>query len=411
VQLVLTGIHQRTTPVALRERLAFDEAGRAAALHALREQAHEAFILSTCNRVEIAAWLDDHADPKLVARFLTEWHDLDVDALAPHVITRTGEAAVHHLFHLAAGLDSMVLGEAQIMWQLKEAAEAASASGALGPHLRRLVDGALTTGKLVRTETGIARMNLSVVSVAVDLARKASGTLRDRRVLVVGAGRMAELAIKHLHGEVGELTVTSRSLERAVALASHFGVNSAPIDQLEDLVALNDIVVCCTSAPEPVIDVAMVERAAANRIRPLVLVDLAVPRDVEPQAGQVPNVRLFDVDAMQALCEANRNARACEISAAERLVDGEVARFMHWWSHQKVVPTIRALRERAEAIRTTELERTLTQLRHLGPREQAAIGALSAAIINKLLHQPIASLKNPGEADDLAGAVQRLFQL
>lgn len=411
MQLVLTGIHQRTTPVALRERLAFDEPGRVAALRALREQAHEAFILSTCNRVEIATWLDDHADPKLVARFLTEWHDLDVDALAPHVITRTSEAAVRHLFHLAAGLDSMVLGEAQIMWQLKEAAEAASANGALGPHLRRLVDGALTTGKLVRTETGIARMNLSVVSVAVELARKASGRLRDRRVLVVGAGRMAELAIKHLHGEAGELTVTSRSLERAMALASHFGVNSAPIGELAELVAVNDIVVCCTSAPEPVIDVAMVERAAANRIRPLVLVDLAVPRDVEPQAGQVPNVRLFDVDAMQALCEANRNARACEISAAEQLVDGEVAKFMHWWSNQRVVPTIRALRERAEAIRTTELERTLTQLRHLGPQEQAAIGALSAAIINKLLHQPIASLKNPGEADDLVGAVQRLFQL
>ena len=410
MQLVLTGIHQRTTPVALRERLAFDQAGRMAALQALREHAHEALILSTCNRVEIAAWLDDYTDPQVIARFLSEWHDLEADALTPHVITRTGEAAVHHLFHLAAGLDSMVLGEAQIMWQIKEAAEVAASSGALGPHLRRLVDGALTTGKLVRTETGIARLNLSVVSVAVELARKASGGLCDLRVLVVGAGRMAELAIKHLHGEVGELTVASRSPARATALAHHFGVHSASIDQLAALVAANDVVVCCTSAPEPVIDVAMVEHAA-TRSTPLVLVDLAVPRDVEPQAGQVPNVRLFDVDAMQALCEANRCARAGEINAAERLVDGEVTKFMQWWSSQKVVPTIRALREHAETIRAAELERTLTQLRHLGPREQAAIGALSAAIINKLLHQPIASLKNPGDSDDLAGAVQRLFQL
>ncbi|MBC8160566.1 MAG: glutamyl-tRNA reductase [Roseiflexaceae bacterium] len=411
MQLVLTGIHQRTTPVALREQLAFDQSNLAAALAALRAQAHEAMILSTCNRVEIIAWMDDQADPAQLATFLTGWHGLQPEDIAPHIFTRTGEAAVHHLFRLAAGLDSMVLGEEQIMSQLKEAAQAATDAGALGPALRRLIDGALSAGKLVRSKTGIARLNLSVVSVAVDLARRANGGLGDQRVLIVGAGRMAELALKHLHARAGSLLVTSRSPERAAALAVRFGVRSAAIADLPALIAASDVVFSCTSCSTPIIDREMAAQAAAGRAVPLTLIDLAVPRDIAPEVAIIPQVLLFDVDAMRVICESNRAARAAEVSAAEQLVTGEVEKFEQWLASQKAVPTIRALRERAEQIRAGELERTLARLPNLGQREQELIGALSAAIVNKLLHQPISALKNPREAEEMMLAAQRLFQL
>lgn len=411
MQLVITGIHQRTTPVAVREQLAFDQESMAAALHALREQVIEACILSTCNRVEIYAVLDDNADPASLARFLGDWHALDFDALAPHVYTYVDGEAVRHLFRLAAGLDSMVLGEEQIMGQIRGAMQAAVEALALGPTLRRLIDGALAAGKLVRTKTGIARLNLSVVSVAVDIARRAGGTLHDRHVLIIGAGRMAELALKHLHAQAGGVTVISRTDTRAAALAERFGAHSAPFAELETCLATCDVVLSCTSAPGLVVNAAQLEPIVSKRETSLVLLDLAVPRDIDPQTAALPNTILFDVDAMQAICDANRKTRAGEVDAAEELVCGEVEKFMLWWTNQKIVPTIKALRERAEEIRTAELERTLARLPNLAPNEQAVIGALSAAIVNKLLHMPIASLKNPQHADELAVAVQRLFQL
>ncbi|KAB8140206.1 glutamyl-tRNA reductase [Chloroflexia bacterium SDU3-3] len=408
MQLVITGIHQRTTPVALREQLAFADADLPAALQALREQAIEACVLSTCNRVEIYATMEDDADPQALAHFLADWHHVDRATVLPHTTTLVGEAAVQHVFRLAAGLDSMVLGEEQITSQIRSAVQAASDAGALGAHLRRMIDNALTAGKLVRTNTGIARLNLSVVSVAVDLARQRFGTLAGRRVLVVGAGRMAELAIKHLHG-IAHVTVANRTAARAEALAQRYGVQSAPYAALPQLLAAHDVAICCTSAPDVVLTAAQVAEAAAHS--PQVLLDLAVPRDIDPAAIALENVTLFDVDHMQAICASNREARAAEVSAAEDVVRGEVAKFMDWWATQRIVPTIRALRERAEAIRAAELERTLARLPNLGPSEQAAISALSAAIVNKLLHSPITSLKNPSEADELAHAVQRLFQL
>lgn len=412
MQLVITGIHQRTAPLALRERLACAAADLPAALQRLRAFADEGFIISTCNRVEVCGIVDAPHDEHALRQFLLEWKDLAPDELLPHVYTYVGEDAVRHVFRLAAGLDSMVLGEDQIMAQIKAAMSAANDAGMLGNVLHRLLQSALAAGKVVRTQTGIARTPVSVVSVALDMARQALGDLHDKRVTVVGAGRMAELALKHLHGDrTTAIRVLSRTYERAAALAEQYGVVAAPFAALEQFVGESDIVISCTSSPEIVLDSAMIERATAGRSTPLLLLDLAVPRDVDRRAAALPHVRLFDVDDMQAVSEENRAARTAEIVKAEELLEGEADKFAQWWSSQRVVPTIRALRERAEAIRVTELERTLARLPELSPREQQAVQALSAAIVNKLLHQPITSLKDPHVGGELAEAVQQLFQL
>lgn len=410
MQLVITGIHQRTAPVALRERLAFDSEQLAGALVALRDQVSEACIISTCNRVEVYALVAEGANPALVGTFLANWHNLPTATLAEHSFTLTGADAVRHLFRVAAGLDSMVLGEDQIVGQIRGAVQHAVDAQAIGPNLRRLFDSALMAGKLVRTNTGISRLNLSVVSVAIDCARQTFGTLQQR-VLIIGAGRMAELALKHLHATGATATVISRTAERAATLAARYGVAHAPMSALDAQLATSDVVLSCTSAPEIIISAQQVAIATRQRECPLVLLDLAVPRDIDPLATLLPGVRLFDVDGMQAICAANRAARAAEVDAAEELISSEVTKFMTWWSSQRVVPTIRALRDHAELIRTAELERTLSRFPNLGPAEQAAIGALSAAIVNKLLHSPITSLKNPRQADELVYAVQQLFQL
>jgi glutamyl-tRNA reductase len=231
-------------------------------------------------------------------------------------------------------------------------------------------------------------------------------------VLIVGAGRMAELALKHLRDEPGlTVSIANRSFERAQTLAQAYDAVAVPLDQLEQAIGAADVVLSCTAAPETIVTADMVARAQGGRAGPLLLLDLAVPRDIDPRAAELPNVQLYDVDSLRPIAEANRVTRAAEVARAEELVDGEVAKFMEWWAAQGVVPTIRALRERAETIRAAELQRTLSRLQHLSPREQEAIGALSTAIVNKLLHQPIATLKDPESGDQLAQALQQLFQL
>jgi glutamyl-tRNA reductase len=411
-QLVIIGTHQRICPIAMRERLAFDAANIQPALRMLRDYADEGFIVSTCNRVEVGGLVAGHGCEQELLRFLGDCHRVAIEELAPHLYIYTGAEAVRHLFRLAAGLDSMVLGEDQIQVQLKSALAEARAAGAAGPLVDRLLQSALAAGKLVRSQTGIARSHLSIVSVALDLARQTSGGLAGRRVLVLGAGRMAELALKHLRDDAPEaIVIVNRTFERAQALADAYSVTAQPSEQLAQAIREADVVLSCTAASEIVIGAELVAQARAGRRAPLLLLDLAVPRDVDPAVAELPGVRLSGVDDLRTICEANRAARATEIASAEELVGAEVAKFVEWWATQEVVPTIRALRERAEAIRTAELQRTLSKLPDLSPREQAAIGALSAAIVNKLLHQPIARLKDPEAGGQLAQVIQHLFQL
>lgn len=411
--LLFSGIHQRTAPMALRERLAFSPADLPAALAQLHTITREGFLLSTCNRVEIYAIVDDSPDAVTVLEhFLADWHGLDHRELAPFVTTCTDMDVARRLFRLASGLDSMVLGEDQIVGQLKDAIQSAQHAGALGPLLHHLVERALAAGKQVRTETGIARSRLSVVSVALDLARSAGWQPGEARVLVVGAGRMADLALKYLRAEgCTQIAVANRTLVRAEALAAHYGATAMPLESVETELLACDLAIFCTSAPDVVLSQAAAERIAAQRTQPLLLLDLAVPRDVERTVGEVAGIRLFDVDAMQPICNANRAARLAEMESAERLVERAVGEFQQWWEVQQVVPTIRALRELAESIRMHEIQRTLARHPDLSPREQRAMDVFSQALINKILHAPTMALKDPQSGGDLVGAVQRLFQL
>lgn len=409
----MIGVHQRTTPVAVRERLAFGPERAPAALEALRAYADEGFIVSTCNRVEVYGLVGgDEPGDRVLRRFLAEWHDVSPETLTPYLYTFTGIDAVRHVFRLAAGLDSMVLGEDQIQVQLKAALAQARAAGAAGQLVQRLLHSALAAGKLVRTRTGIARNPVSVVSVALEIARETLNGLEDRNVLIVGAGRVAELTLKHLRGDAPRsVRIVNRTIERARETATICGADVWPLDRMEEALRQADVVVSCTSAPEIVVGAEVVARALEGRATPILLLDLAVPRDIDRQVAALPGVRLCDVDDLRGICETNRAARAAEVASAEALVESEVAKFMEWWGTQEVVPTIRALRSRAETIRTAELDRTLAKLPGLSPREQDAIQALSVAIVNKLLHQPITSMKDPQAGGQLAQAVQALFQL
>jgi glutamyl-tRNA reductase len=410
VQLVIVGTHQRICPVGMREQLAFGAERMREALASLRQYADEGFIISTCNRVEVGGIVS--GGPNDLERFLAEWHHMPPENMAPYLYTYTGADAARHVFRLGAGLDSMVLGEDQVMVQIKAALAQAQSAGAAGQRINRLLNGALATGKSVRTRTEIARSHLSTVSVALDIARQELCSLRQRNIVIVGAGRIAELALKHIHKEAPRsLVVLNRTYERASDLAASYAAQAMPIEYLQEALRRADVVLACTASPDTVIDAAMVERATGDRATPLVLLDLAVPRDIDPAAAAISGVRLIGIDDMRAICDTNRAARAGEVAAAEALVEAELGKFMEWWTSQEVVPTIRALRERAEAIRLAEIDRALARLPNLSERDQAAIHAMSAAIVNKLLHQPIATLKETATDGGLALAVQHLFQL
>lgn len=414
MQPLVIGVHQRNAPVALREQLAFTERDLPRALPALRRFVGEGAILSTCHRTEIYAVEDGNSDAESGAwRFLEQWHGQAAEQARPYLYVKQGSDAARHLFRLAAGLDSMVLGEDQILSQLKGALDAAHETAVLGPTLHRLLECALAAGKLVRTETSIARGHLSAVSVVLDLARQGLGSLAHRRVLVIGAGVTGELALKHLRDEPDALvTLANRTADRAEAVAARHGARTWPFDRLGEAVAETDLILSCTAAPSPILNAAMVAEAMEHRGgRPLLIFDLAVPRDIDPAAAAISGVQLFDVDILHELSAANRETRAAEIARADALIETGVAAFAHWLAAQDRVPTIRALREHAESIRAREVERALAHLPDLSPHQRQSVEALTSAIVNKLLHQPTVSLKDPVAGNGLALATRRLFAL
>jgi len=413
MQITLIGVHQRNTPVTVRERLAFNLYELPDALLALRRYVDEGIILSTCNRVEVCAVTRNGvAGDEALKTFLVEQRGVDQALFAPSLYVYHNEAVVRHLYRLAAGLDSMVLGEDQIVGQVKEALAIAHAAGAIGPVLHRVLHGALAAGKRARTHTGIATGHVSVVSVALDAMRQYPDLLKRGRALVIGAGHIAELTLKHLLAEgCSAITIVNRTGARADALAQRYGVARRPWSDLEDALAASDIVVSCTSAPGIVLSQQMVERAAAGRSTPLLLFDLAVPRDIDQGVAEIPGVYLHDVDALEPICRTNRALRAAEAERAETIIEGEVAKFMEWWAVQQAVPTIRALRKRAEDIRDAEIRRALARCPELSPQQRETVIALSTAIINKLLHEPIVALRDPEASGELLTAVRRLFNI
>jgi glutamyl-tRNA reductase len=413
MQIVVVGLNHDTSPVAVRERLAFAESALPEALERLRAKVQEGFLLSTCNRTEVYAFAG-HAESgaQHLSRFLAKAGGLPVAELETFSYTHAHDAAVRHLFRVAAGLDSMVLGDDQIVAQLKVALDTARRADALGPVLGRLGDAALAAAKRVRSNTAIGRTPVSVVSIGVLAAESRLGGLRGVRVAVVGAGRTAATAVQHLEGCGAEVTVVGRDPGRTELVATTCRVTAAPWSALARTLGDADVVVSCTSAPDAVIDRAMLESACRDRpSRPLFCLDLAVPRDIDPSAASLPGVTLIDMDALNLVAAANRSQRALELGDAELIVAERTERFMDWWRGREVVPAITQLRERAEAIRDAELERALARLPELSEHDQLVVRSLAARLVNKLLHHPITTLKDDPEGANMARIVQHLFGL
>jgi glutamyl-tRNA reductase len=413
VQIVVVGLNQNSAALAVRERLAFVPGELPHALKGLRNHVPEGFILSTCNRVEIYG-LAGHADSgaQLLGRFLAETRGFPPDELRPLLYSYGHEAAVAHLFRVASGMDSMVVGEGEVLSQVRAALDVAHAAGTLGPVLRRLGSAAVGAGKRVRARTAIGRNPLSVVTLALQAAAAHGQPISDASVLVLGAGEIAETVLRHLdRASPRRVIVASRRYERASALAARYDVASVRMENLADALADADVVVSCTSAPEFVVHSVDVAAVRPSGSRKLLCLDLGVPRAIDPDVGNLPGVTLVDLDELQAAADENRTRRVREVEAAEVVVGAEVERFMDWWRSRQVVPTIAALRAYAAEVRDSEIAYALARLGDLPPREAFVIRALAQRIVGKLLHRPLTVLKADAEGANMAQVLRQLFQL
>jgi glutamyl-tRNA reductase len=415
--IVIVGVSHKTAPLEVREALAFPRDGLAEALQRLREGLGlpEAMILSTCNRVEIYGRRVGEGSAAALAAFLAHFHGRNPEDLAPHVYRVEGEAAVRHAFRVAASLDSLVIGEPQILGQVKEAYQIAEAADSLGSALNALRNRSLAAAKRARTDTGIGHNAVSVSYVAVELARKIFGELKDRRVLLVGAGKMTELAAKHLVRCGARATVLGgRTFAKAEELAAALGGRAAPFESLRQELAEADIVISGTGAPGIVIHREDVDAARGSRLRPLFVIDIAVPRDVEASVASLRGVFLYDLDDLKSVAEANIRERQKEAAAAEAIVEQEVLEFLAWQKSLDVVPLLVELRRRGDEIRKEELSRARKRLGTLTPEQEAVLEAASVSIVNKLLHPPTAALKEiaqNGRGLDQVALIRKLLGL
>lgn len=420
MDIIVVGLSHKTAPVEVREKLAVPDSRLGEALCRLCAYpgVKEGVLLSTCNRVEVYAVVDQVEEGYArVQEFLADTHlSLSSEQLTPHLYWYTGDRAIGHLFRVAASLDSMVVGEAQILGQLKDAYEVALAHKASGVILNKLVKKAISVAKRVRTETRIAEMAVSVSYAAVELAKKIFSNLGEKTVLLVGAGEMAELAAQHLiRNGVRRVMITTRDSHSAIELAKRFNGVPVPFDEFQRELAEADIVLCSTGAAHYLIRSEDVQRAVRQRMnRPIFLIDISVPRNIDPAVKDIDNAFLFDIDDLEMRVEQNREERRREAGKAERLIEEEVDVILHWLKSLEVTPTILALRRRAEEIKHAELEKSMSRLGHLSPEERSAVEGLASAIVNKLLHGSLVTLKT--EADSAGGslfveAARRFFNL
>ncbi len=396
--LMVVGLNHHSTPVELRERFAFSEGALEASLPRLvdTETIREGAILSTCNRVEVVAHTPNlEGANKKICAFLAEEQRVALPHFASYLYTHVNQEAVSHLFRVASSLDSLVVGEPQILGQVKDAYHASSALGTLGAVLHRCFHKSFSVAKRVRTETRIAAKAVSVSAVAVDLACTIFDRLDDKTAMVIGVGEMGEQAVRQLRGcGIGTILVTNRTFRRAVELARTCTGTVVPFDQLDKHLYLADIVIGAAGSPHYVLHSGMVEEALEERKRsPMFLIDLGVPRNFDPRLNNLDNVFLYDIDDLEQVVEDNRGERQVEAVKAEAIVAEEAENFWRWFVNQEVTPTIVALREQAESIRTREVEKTLAGLPELSPQAKKSIEALTRSLTNKLLHPPLAYLK------------------
>ena len=419
MKLLVTGVSHKTAPVEIRESLAFPEPALPGALRSLksRDGISEACILSTCNRVEIMVTSEDGAEPAAqVDTFLQQSRLVAPATIEPHLYRHQDQQAIHHLFRVASSLDSMVVGEPQILGQLKTAYGIAKENGAISGWLDGLLARAFSVAKRVRSETGIGQMAVSVSFAAVELARKIFGSLNNRTVMIVGAGKMSELAARHLRRSgATHVFVTNRTHERAIEMARLF--QGTPVDYSRFLATLpeTDILIASSGAPHYILHKDEVHRViAARRNKPMFLIDIAVPRNIEPAVNDLDNVFLYDIDDLQEVVNANLRERQKEAERAEEIVTEEVERTMARLKAQEITPTILSLQEELERIRQGEMEKVRRKYGPASPEQEEAWEMLTRGIINKVAHGPISELRvQAGRPDGapIIAAIRKVFHL
>ncbi|PTD97180.1 glutamyl-tRNA reductase [Pseudothauera lacus] len=413
MQLYALGLNHHTAPLSIRERVAFRPERLDEALHDLTRASavREAAILSTCNRTEMYFATEQ---PQAAADWLARFHTLSLEEIAPYLYTHPQRDAIRHVFRVASGLDSMVLGEPQILGQVKEAARRAEEAGTLGTLLHKLFQNTFAVAKEVRSTTAIGANIVSMAAAAVHLTERIFERVADQHVLFIGAGEMIELCAAHFAGaQPRSMTVANRTEARAQGVAERFGAQTLRLDLIGEMLPRFDVVISCTAAPLPIVGLGMVERAVkVRRHRPMVMVDLAVPRDIEPEIGALDDVFLYTVDDLAQVVDAGLESRQQAVLEAEGIIDERVDGFIHWMQARDAVPTIRALRQHAEALRQAELERALRQLGR-GEDPRAVLDALSHGLANKLVHGPTRFLNHSEGAQqaEAARVVRQIFNL
>jgi len=419
MRLMLTGLNHRTAPVEVREKIAFDERALPNALQCLRNRPGviEGMILSTCNRVEIAATAEEGADAThAVEEFLAESRAVRREWVVPYLYRYDGPDAIRHLFRVASSLDSMVVGEPQILGQLKNAYALAKEHGALSGFLDLVMTRAFNVAKRVRSETDIGESAVSISYAAVELARDIFGSLGGKRVLVVGAGEMAEAALRHLRrAGVSEIVITNRTRERSEALAEEFKGRVIEYDYFLDALHDMDIVLASSGAPHFILTREQMRGVISKRKnRPMFLIDIAVPRNIEPDVNQLDNVFLYDIDDLDKTVQANIEGRQQTAIEAEEIIREEVERMMQRLATREVAPTIVSLQEHLESVRQHEIERMRSRLGAMSPQQEEALDAITRGIVNKIAHGPITELRHSAASPDGAQAmefIRKLFRL
>ncbi len=416
--MILTvGLNHKTAPVEVRETLAFEGENLKKGLHGLRGlgSVEGGLIVSTCNRVEIYCHVRDQSRAREeIVDYIVGFHNLQKDQVLPHLYFLEEEEAIRHIFRVASSLDSMVVGEPQILGQVKDAFEFALSEGTTTAVLNKLMKKAISVAKRVRTETRIAENAVSISYAAVELAKKIFEDLSDKTFMLLGAGEMAELAVRHLIASgVREVAVANRTFERAVELAKEFSGRAVRFEHFKDEMINTDIVICSTGAPQYILHKQeMVEIMKKRRHSPVFIIDISVPRNIDPAINDIDNVYLYDVDDLQDVVDANMLERQKEASKAEEIVKEEVEKFKRWLSSLDAVPTIVALRQKAEEIKARELERLFHRLPELTEKQKELIKTSFTQVVNRLIHPPTVALKEDREdRDQLIAIIKTLYAL
>jgi glutamyl-tRNA reductase len=412
MRISLVGIDHQTAPVALREKVAISTSRLDEALRLLGTFLSRGIILSTCNRTEVYTIDSDtrHGEKASLDFLRARVNMPDVD-LPQHVYLLEDRAAVEHLFRVACGLESMIVGEFEVLGQVGHALEAAEKAGMASLSLRHIFQSAVRTGRRVREETGISRNALSVSSVAVDLAAGVVGDLKRGKMLLIGAGEAGRLVAKAAKDRgISKMVVVGRTEERASSLAAKLGGTPVSSSALGEELLTTNMVVTCAAAPHRILSVAQVKRAMGKRLLPLVIIDIAVPRNVEPAVAKIKNVFLYNIDDLTGLSKLNRKQREDEVQKATQIIDDELDNFALWWQEFRVRPLIRALMSRAEDIRRSHFERTKKKLPQLSEEEQYNLEMMTKAIVNKILKDPVQYLKANG-SKNYAEMIKEIFHL